>query len=171
MSAKAQRLTVAVIRLGSIGGVVAGCLAEAARHDVIACVRRPIERLILEGPRGTAELRLNAVTDPARAVRADWVLLCTKTYQTDLAAPWLSRLCTPSTRVAVLQNGIGHVARVAPLANGATVLPVIVDYNGERLDARSRAAASGLRPGYRGGGRRGRRAFAGCSKARRFGCC
>ena len=35
----------------------------------------------------------------------------------------------------MLQNGIDHVARVAPLANGATVVPVIVYYNGERLAA------------------------------------
>ena len=133
MSAKTQRLTVAVVGLGSIGGVAAGCLAAAARHDVIACTRRPIERLMLDAPGGTAEVPLNAVTDPARAAPADWVLLCTKTHQTESAAPWLARLCTPSTRVAVLQNGIGHVARVAPFANGATVLPVIVYYNGERL--------------------------------------
>ena len=65
----------------------------------------------------------------------DWVLLCTKTHATASAAPWLKRLCTPATRVAVLQNGIDHVARVAPLAGGATVLPVIVYYNGERLAA------------------------------------
>ena len=32
-----------------------------------------------------------------------------------------------------MQNGIDHVARVAPLVNGAAVLPVIVYYNGERL--------------------------------------
>ena len=37
------------------------------------------------------------------------------------------------TRVAVMQNGIDHVARVAPLAGGATVVPVLVYYNGERL--------------------------------------
>ena len=37
------------------------------------------------------------------------------------------------TRVAVLQNGIDHVARVAPLAGGAAVVPVLVYYNGERL--------------------------------------
>ena len=76
---------------------------------------------------------LHALTDPALAEPVDWVLLCTKAHQTASAAPWLSRLCTPSTCVAVLQNGIDHVARVAPLANGATVLPVIVYYNGERL--------------------------------------
>jgi 2-dehydropantoate 2-reductase len=61
------------------------------------------------------------------------VLVVTKTQDTAAAAPWLARLCTRSTRVAVLQNGIDHVERVAPLANGATVVPVIVYYNGERL--------------------------------------
>ena len=98
-------------------------------------MRAPIERLTLDAPDGTVELPLNALTDPAQAKPADWVLLCTKTHATASAAPWLKRLCAPSTRVAVLQNGIDHVARVAPLAGGATVLPVIVYYNGERLAA------------------------------------
>jgi 2-dehydropantoate 2-reductase len=129
----AQRLSVAVVGLGSIGGAAAGSLVAAGRHDVIACVRRPIERLTLERAGGPVEIKLRALTDPSEAKAVDWVLLCTKTHQTEAAGPWLARLCTRSTRVAVLQNGIGHVARVAPLANGATVLPVIVYYNGERL--------------------------------------
>jgi 2-dehydropantoate 2-reductase len=132
-----QRSTVAVIGLGSIGGVAAGCLAAAGRHDVVACVRQPIARLTLDGPGGIAEMPLRALTDPAQATPVDWVLLCTKTHQTQATAPWLARLCKPTTRVAVLQNGIDHVARVAPLAQGATVLPVIVYYNGERLAADS----------------------------------
>jgi 2-dehydropantoate 2-reductase len=126
-------MTVAVVGLGSIGGVVAGCLAKAGRHRLLACVRQPVARLRLDLPDGTTELPLRALTDPAQAEPADWVLLCTKTQDTASAAPWLDRLCTPATRVAVLQNGIDHVARVAPLANRATVLPVIVYFNGERL--------------------------------------
>lgn len=128
-----QRLQVAVVGLGSIGGAAAGCLAAAGRHDVVVCMRRPIERLTLDQPGGVVEVKLTVLTDPMDAKPVDWVLLCTKTHQTESAAPWLAQLCTPSTRVAVLQNGIGHVARVAPLAHGATVLPVIVYYNGERL--------------------------------------
>ena len=125
---------IAVIGLGSIGGAVAGCLVAAGRHHVVACTREPIERLTLELPAGTAELPLAALTDPAQVAEpADWVMLCTKTHQTAATAPWLSRLCAPATRVAVLQNGIGHVERVAPLANGAAVLPAIVYFNGERL--------------------------------------
>ena len=124
-----------MIGLGAIGGVAAGCLIATGRHDVVACLRKPIERLTLDAPDGTVELPLTALTEPAQAKPVDWVLLCTKTHATAATAPWLKRLCTPATRVAVLQNGIDHVARVAPLANGATVLPVIVYYNGERLSA------------------------------------
>ncbi len=132
-SPQTQRMKIAVVGLGSIGAAAAGCLAAAGRHDVVACMRTPIGHLTLDAPDGTVELKLRVVTDPAQATPVDWVLLCTKTHQTKSAAPWLSQLCTPRTRVAVLQNGIGHAARVAPLANGAAVMPVIVYYNGERL--------------------------------------
>ena len=135
-SLQTKRHNVAVIGLGSIGGAAAGSVAVAGRHDVIACVRQPIARFILDAPGGTSEVALRALTDPAQVeAPVDWVLLCTKTFQTEATAPWLKRLCAPSSRVAVLQNGIDHVARVAPLAQGATVLPVIVYYNGERLAA------------------------------------
>jgi 2-dehydropantoate 2-reductase len=89
----------------------------------------------LDAPDGTVTLPLHAFTDPAQATPVDWVLLCTKTNATASTAPWLKRLCASSTRIAVLQNGVDHVARVAPLAGAATVMPVIVYYNGERLAA------------------------------------
>ncbi len=132
-SGNAQRLKVAVIGLGSIGGVAAACLVAAGGCEVVACARRPVEQLALDHPGGTIDVKLHTLTDPGEAKSVDWVLLCTKTHQTQSAAPWLERLCTPATRVAVLQNGIDHVARVTPLVNGAAVLPVIVYYNGERL--------------------------------------
>ena len=124
-----------MIGLGAIGGVAAGCLAAAGRYDLVACVRHPIERLTLDAPDGTVTLPLPALTDPAQANPVDWVLLCTKTHATASTAPWLKALCVPSTRVAVLQNGVDHVARVLPFVGAATVLPVIVYYNGERLGA------------------------------------
>jgi len=127
------RATVAIIGIGNIGGVVAAALLAADRHNVMACARNPIKRLVLESPDGTVQTPLSIVTDPADAEPVDWVLLCTKTHQTPSTAPWLSRLCNSSTRVAVLQNGIDHVSRLTPLVAGATVIPTIVYYNGERL--------------------------------------
>jgi 2-dehydropantoate 2-reductase len=130
---QARRLSVAVVGLGSVGGGAAGSLAAAGRHDILACTRQPIARFTLERAEGTVEASLRVLTDPAQAEPVDWVLVCTKTHQTAAAAPWLAQLCTPATRVAVLQNGIDHVARVSPLARGANIVPVLVYYNGERL--------------------------------------
>jgi 2-dehydropantoate 2-reductase len=126
-------VSVAVIGLGSIGGVVAGLLGATGRHDLVACVRRPLDRLIVDRTESTIETPIRALTDPAQAERKDWILLCTKAQDTSASAPWLQRLCGPSTRVAVLQNGIGHADRLARFAGQATIVPTIVYYNGERL--------------------------------------
>ena len=128
-----MRRTIAVVGLGNIGAAIAGCLQAAGRHDVVACARRPIDRLVLDRDGGTEQVSLRTLTDPSRAEPAEWVLLCCKAQDTPSTAPWLARLCTPDTYIAVLQNGIDHVARVTPYAGGATVVPTIVYYNGERL--------------------------------------
>lgn len=124
---------IAVLGLGAIGGVVAAELAALGRHEVVVCVREPLQRLSVQRPQGTLDLPMQALTDPAQAVPVDWVLLCTKAHQTASVAPWLARLCAAGTRVAVLQNGIGHAQRVGPFIGDARVVPTIVYYNGERM--------------------------------------
>jgi 2-dehydropantoate 2-reductase len=133
MAGESARSSVAVIGLGSIGSVIAGLLRAAGRHDIVACVKRPIQRLIVEQTPEPVEVPMRVFTDPAEAGPLDWVLLCTKTYQTAATAPWLARLCRAGTRVAVLQNGVGHAERLAPLVGQATIVSTVVYYNGERL--------------------------------------
>lgn len=128
-----HRLSIAVVGLGGIGGTAAGLLARTGLYDVTACARTPIKRLTVEGPDGAFDVPLKALTEPDVVRPVDWVLLCTKTHETASTGPWLKRLCTPATTVAALQNGIDHAARIAPYANGAAVVPVLVYYNGERL--------------------------------------
>ncbi|MGE4528550.1 MAG: 2-dehydropantoate 2-reductase [Rhodospirillaceae bacterium] len=125
--------SVAVIGLGSIGGIVAGSLAAAGRCNLTLCVRRAISRLDIERPEDRIDVPVRALTDPAEAEPADWVLIATKAQQTASTAPWLARLCGPGTRVATLQNGIGHAARLAPFVGGAAVVPTVVYFNGERF--------------------------------------
>lgn len=124
---------IAVIGLGSIGGVVAGLLGATNRHDIVACVRRPVAKLTVERSEGTVEVPVTALSDPAQAKPVDWVLLCTKAQDTAASAPWLRQLCEEGTRVASLQNGIGHAERLRPHIGPATAVPTIVYYNGERL--------------------------------------
>jgi 2-dehydropantoate 2-reductase len=70
-------------------------------------------------------LRAPVVTQPDGVEPADWVLLAVKAHQTEGAAGWLRALSAAGTTVAVLQNGIDHVERVAPLAGEAAVLPTV----------------------------------------------
>jgi 2-dehydropantoate 2-reductase len=131
--ANSGRKSIAIIGLGSIGGIVAGLLRATDRHDVVACVRHHITTLTVERPEGPVEVPITALTDPAQAKPVDWVFLCTKAQDTAASAAWLQRLCGANTLVASLQNGIGHAERVQPFIGQATVVPTIVYYNGERL--------------------------------------
>jgi 2-dehydropantoate 2-reductase len=134
-SVQSGRATAAVIGLGSIGAVIGGLLRAADRHEVFACVRSPIDRLTIEQSGDVRQVSIRTLIDPADAPMVDWVLVCTKAHQTPSSAPWLARLCGPQTRIAVLQNGIRHADRLVPYVRGATVVPVLVYYNGERLAA------------------------------------
>jgi 2-dehydropantoate 2-reductase len=131
--ANSARKSIAIIGLGSIGGIVAGLLRATDRHDVVACVRQRIATLTVERSEGPVEVPITALTDPGEAKPVDWVFLCTKAQDTAASAAWLRKLCGANTRVASLQNGIGHAERVQPLVGHATVVPTIVYYNGERL--------------------------------------
>jgi 2-dehydropantoate 2-reductase len=66
--------------------------------------------------------------------RANQVWVTTKVGDTATAAPWLARLCGPSTLVVVAQNGLDHEARVAPLTpEGTAIVPALVYLAAERI--------------------------------------
>ncbi|HYD01258.1 MAG TPA: 2-dehydropantoate 2-reductase [Phycisphaerales bacterium] len=119
---------VSVIGPGAIGCQAAAAVQRAGRHELSICSRRPLPTIKVE-QRGEPPLVLSAriVTDPS-AVHgpADLVILAVKAHQTVGAAAWLSRLCAAGTLLAVLQNGVEHVQRVAPYCGAATILPVVV---------------------------------------------
>jgi 2-dehydropantoate 2-reductase len=124
---------VAVIGAGAVGTVAASA-AEQAGASVVICARSPAaEPLVLEVDGQERHVKAPVICDVAEARPVDWVLLATKAQQTAQARPWLARLCRPGTVVVVLQNGIDHVERVAPLADGATVLPAVVYVASERV--------------------------------------
>ena len=117
---------------GSIGGTVAAWLAQSADHEVTLCARTRLDGLIVETPTGRIEAYLPVLTDPAEGGAVDWVLVTTKTYDAAATATWLASLMGPATRVAVLQNGVEHVARFAKSAPTERIVPAIVDIPAER---------------------------------------
>jgi 2-dehydropantoate 2-reductase len=128
----AEPIRIALIGPGAIGATVAAWLAQSPELMLTLCARTPLDRLEIETPEGIIAAAPQVLTDPADATPADWVLVCTKTYDVAGAASWLAPLVGPDTRVAVLQNGIEHVARFAPYVPIERLVPAVVDISAER---------------------------------------
>lgn len=115
---------IAVVGVGAVGGVCAARLAP--RGDLVCCVRTPFRELVVEAPGARLVTTPRVETDPARVGTVQWLLLATKAHQVEGAAGWLRTLVGADTRVAVLQNGVEHVERLAPWVEPARVVPVVV---------------------------------------------
>lgn len=125
-------ISLALIGPGAVGGSVAGWLAQSPAVDLSLCVRSAFDRLVVETPDGIVHAQPRILTDPAATTLVDWVLIATKTYDAAPTAAWLPGLLGPQTRVAVLQNGVEHVARFAPYVPSARIVPAVVDIPAER---------------------------------------
>jgi 2-dehydropantoate 2-reductase len=99
---------IVVIGPGAIGCAFAAAACQAG-HAVSIAARTPFATLDVTYPGGHVR---GAVRPLSLA---------------EEAAPWLKALCGPGTALAVLQNGVEHVARVQPLvAQGVAIVPAMV---------------------------------------------
>ncbi len=123
---------IAIVGVGAIGSVVGAALINSGRHQVTLCARRAMfSKLVIRRGAEVLEVPASPIINEKDARPAQWVLLCTKAHQTASTAGWLRALAP--AKIAVLQNGIEHVARVAPMAGDAAILPVIVRCPAEPL--------------------------------------
>jgi 2-dehydropantoate 2-reductase len=116
---------VAVIGPGAIGCAFAAAAAQAG-HAVSIAARSPFAALDVAYVGGRVQAPVSALS-LGTAKPFPVVMLATKAHQTAEAAPWLEALCAPGTVLAVLQNGVEHVARVQPLVvRGVEIVPAMV---------------------------------------------
>jgi len=118
---------VAVVGVGAIGGAVAGLLETTGQHEILLCTRRPLGALTVKTPEGVVRVNARNLTDPAQAEAVDWVMIATKTYDSDGAAVWLRGLAANGAPVAIIQNGVEHRERFAPWIPQERIVPVVID--------------------------------------------
>lgn len=123
---------VAVVGVGAIGGVIAALLHSAGRHQITLCTRRPLGQLIVRTPNGDVQVEATNLTDDVLASPVDWVIVATKTYDTEGAARWVEPLASGGGLIAVIQNGVEHRERFAQIIPEDRSLPVIIDCPVER---------------------------------------
>jgi 2-dehydropantoate 2-reductase len=124
--------SITIIGPGAIGGTVAAWLAQDKANQISICARTPFDELRLETPQGDICITPRLFTAPEQAGEAAWVLIATKTYDVAGTAQWFPRLVGPSTRVAILQNGVEHIQRFTPFIDPKQLLPVVVDLPAEK---------------------------------------
>lgn len=126
---------IAIVGAGAIGTVIAARLSARGGLDVSMCLRSGgFSGLQVQGPDGTITATPTLYGNPAEARPVDWVIATTKAYDSAaIAGTWLPALMGPQTRLAVLQNGVEHVANFAALVDSARILPVMLDIPAERL--------------------------------------
>lgn len=119
-------MRVAVVGAGAIGAVLAEA-AAANGHDVLLCVRTPIDSLTVVHHSDGSENRLpvSILTAPptgsaGRSGPVDLVFLTVKANDTAGAAGWLTALSGPAAPVVAVQNGLDHRDRLAPFVPAGT---------------------------------------------------
>ncbi|ANR77155.1 2-dehydropantoate 2-reductase [Kosakonia sacchari] len=124
--------TIALLGPGAIGTTIAAALHEVGRAPVL-CGRTAHQQLILRHDEGEIVVPGPVLSDPAALDKPfDLLFVAVKTTQVADSASWLASLCDENTVVCALQNGVEQKNQLAPLVNGASVLPSVVWFPAQR---------------------------------------
>lgn len=124
--------TISVLGTGAIGGSIADAMLRSG-HDVQLHARTPFGSLRVDYPDTTYTHVVSCSgTAQVDALRpTSWVFVTTKAHQTASLSDALARTTrSEAARVAVLQNGVEHVARlmrIAPWLQREQILEVMVE--------------------------------------------
>jgi 2-dehydropantoate 2-reductase len=125
--------SILLIGPGAIGATLAAWLCQDDRHHVTVAARTAFDSIESTTPSGVIRARPQVITDAAQARPVDWILVATKTYDSDSAAAWFLKAMNARTRLAVIQNGVEHVERFEKHFDRARIVPVMIDLPAERL--------------------------------------
>ena len=123
-------MRIVVMGAGAVGCYFGGMLARAG-HEV-TLVARPVhveairrEGLVIERADGLHRVELAATDDPAAVARADLVLFCVKSTDTEIAGETIRPHLAPSTAIWSLQNGVDNAERLAATLERAVSASVV----------------------------------------------
>jgi 2-dehydropantoate 2-reductase len=129
--ATAQKMRIAVMGTGAVGGYFGARLAAAgqdvafiARGSHLDAMRK--EGLKVKSIQGDLHIRALFTSDPGEIGAVDLVLLCVKSFDTEDAAAKLAPMIGEKTVVLSLQNGIDNPDKIAARWGKARTLAAVV---------------------------------------------
>src|SRR5690349_20632358 len=125
--------SILLIGPGAIGATLAAWLCQDDRHRVTVAARTTFDSIEATTPSGVIRAKPRVITDPSQGKHVDWLLACTKAYDSESAVEWFARSAGPHTRLAVIQNGVEHVARFEKHFPRERIVPVMIDLPADRV--------------------------------------
>ncbi len=125
--------SILLIGPGAIGATLTAWLAQDDRHVITVAARTPLDSIEVQTPGGVIRATPRVITDPRKTQVVDWILVATKAYDSDSAANWFGGAAGPHTRLAVIQNGVEHVARFEKHFDKTRIVPVMIDLPADRV--------------------------------------
>ena len=125
--------SILLIGPGAIGATLTAWLAQDDRHVITVAARTPLDSIEVQTPGGVIRATPRVITDPRKTQVVDWILVATKAYDSDSAANWFGGVAGPHTRLAVIQNGVEHVARFEKHFDKTRIVPVMIDLPADRV--------------------------------------
>jgi 2-dehydropantoate 2-reductase len=121
-------MKIVIMGSGAMGGYIGGRLAQAGRdvtfidrgHHLQAMRQNGLQ---LQSPAGDFLIKpIKATDDPAEIGPVDLIFFCVKSYDVLPAAEMLQPMMGPLTVIIPIQNGIGHVEKIASVLGAEHVL-------------------------------------------------
>jgi 2-dehydropantoate 2-reductase len=125
--------SILLIGPGAIGATLAAWLYQDDRHQVAVAARTPFTSLEVQTPEGVIRASPTVYTEVNQVKPVDWILVTTKAYDSDAAAAWFPGALAEHTRVAVIQNGVEHIARFEKHLARERLVPVMIDLPADRV--------------------------------------
>ncbi|MGH7767729.1 MAG: ketopantoate reductase family protein [Candidatus Binatia bacterium] len=129
--ATAQKMRIAVMGTGAVGGYFGARLAAAGQDVAFIARGSHLEAmrnggLKVKSIQGDLHIRALFTSDPGEIGTVDLVLLCVKSFDTEDAAAKLTPLMGEQTMVLSLQNGIDNPDKIAACWGKARTLAAVV---------------------------------------------
>ncbi|RAH16135.1 MAG: hypothetical protein CMB56_001485 [Methanobacteriota archaeon] len=144
-------MKIAIVGIGSIGGLIAGQIANLNKHDLLLCTKNDIQKLelITNGLTIVSPANSNITIDydifsvcsgiddldDKWINSCDLVLICTKSHSTHEASYFAKKIISKNGYCISIQNGIGNEEVISSVIGFNSVLGGVITHGANKVDS------------------------------------
>lgn len=122
-----EKVKVGILGIGAIGSVMVCHLAKQPNVELFLFNRTPKNRIQLKTPHHSFDLKITTHSNQVEKIELDWLIICLKEYHYKNAKHWFPKLISPSTKIAIIRNGILLDVPLLPFAKASQILACMID--------------------------------------------